>query len=43
MRFERIHEETYRGFDYQIVPVSAAPLVERMAAIKKVIDDSRDG
>jgi predicted ATPase len=43
MRFERIHEETYRGFDYQIVPISAAPLPERIAAIKKAIDDTLDG
>lgn len=38
MRFERVHEETYREFDHQIVPISAAPLLERIAAIKKAID-----
>ena len=39
LRFERVHEETYRRFDYQIVPISAAPLLERIALIKK--DDGR--
>lgn len=43
MRFERVHEETYRRFDYQIVPISAAPLLERIALIKKAIDDTPDG
>jgi predicted ATPase len=42
MRFERVHEEAYRGFDYQIVPIAAAPLLERLAAIKKAIDDTPD-
>jgi predicted ATPase len=43
MRFERVHEETYRRFNYQIVPISAAPLLERIALIKQAIDDTRDG
>lgn len=38
LRFERIHEETYRAFDYRIVPIAAGPLLERLAAIKKAID-----
>jgi predicted ATPase len=42
MRFERVHEETYRRFDYQIVSISAAPLLERIALIKKAIDDTPD-
>jgi predicted ATPase len=29
MRFERVHEETYREFDYRIVPIAAAPLLIR--------------
>ena len=38
LRFERIHEETYRAFDYQILPIAAGPLPERIATIKKAID-----
>jgi len=43
LRFERVHEETYRRFDYQTVPISAAPLLERIALIKKAIDDTLEG
>jgi predicted ATPase len=35
MRFDRVDEETYRRFDYQIVPIAAAPLLDRVAAIQK--------
>ncbi|HEY2486535.1 MAG TPA: AAA family ATPase [Candidatus Binataceae bacterium] len=40
MRFDRVHEETYRRFDYQIVPIAAAPLLDRVAAIKRAIGDA---
>jgi predicted ATPase len=43
MRLERVHEETYREFDYRIVPIAAAPLLERIAAIKKATDDDLNG
>ena len=34
-RRAEIHEETYHEFDYQIVVIAAAPLLERIVAIKK--------
>jgi predicted ATPase len=37
LRFERVHEETYLAFDYQIIPIAAGPLLERIATIKKAI------
>jgi predicted ATPase len=36
--FERVHEETYLAFDYQILPIAAGPLPKRIATIKKAID-----
>jgi predicted ATPase len=38
LRFERVHQETYLAFDYQIIPIAAGPLPERIATIKKAID-----
>ncbi|MGA8493387.1 MAG: AAA family ATPase [Terriglobales bacterium] len=37
LRFERIHEETYRNFGYEIVFVEPGSLLERVAAIKAAI------
>ena len=37
LRFERIHEETYRNFGFEIVAVKPASLSERVAAIKAAI------
>jgi predicted ATPase len=34
LRFERIHEETYRNFGFEIISVKAGSLLERVAAIK---------
>lgn len=34
LRFERIHEETYRGFGFEIVLIPAGSVPERTAAIK---------
>lgn len=42
-RFEWVYEETYREFDCQIVLIAAAPLLERIAAIKKATEDALDG
>jgi predicted ATPase len=35
LRFERIHEETYRAFGYELVDIPAGPLAERVAAIRR--------
>jgi predicted ATPase len=37
LRFERIHEETYRRFGFEIFPVPPANVADRVAAIKRAI------
>lgn len=37
LRFERIHEDVYRNFGFEIVPVESGSLSERVAAIKAAI------
>jgi predicted ATPase len=37
LRFERVHEETYRDLGYEIVPVEPGGLSERVAAIKTAL------
>ena len=37
LRFERIHEETYRKFGFEIVSVEPGSLLDRVAAIKAAI------
>jgi predicted ATPase len=37
LRFERIHEETYRSFGFEVVSVEPGNLVDRMLAIKRSI------
>ena len=37
LRFERIHEDAYRSFGFEIVPVEPGSLSERVAAIKAAI------
>jgi len=37
VRFERIHQETYRDFGFELVPVEPASLVERVSMIKAAI------
>ena len=37
VRFERIHEETYREFGFELVPVAAAGVAERVRVIKAAI------
>ena len=41
LRFERIHEETYRAFGYELIDVPAGPLVDRVAAIRRVLPPAR--
>jgi len=35
LRFEAIHEETYRRFGYEIVPVAPGPVLDRADAIER--------
>ncbi|MEN3360939.1 MAG: hypothetical protein V7637_4921 [Mycobacteriales bacterium] len=37
LRFERIHEETYRAFGYELIDIPAGPLADRVAAIRRVL------
>jgi len=37
VRFEKIHEETYRGYGFELVPVEPGSLAERVATIKTAI------
>lgn len=37
LRFERIHEETYRDFGFEIFPVEPGSVAERVAGIKAAI------
>ncbi|HEV2132997.1 MAG TPA: AAA family ATPase [Terracidiphilus sp.] len=37
LRFERIHEETYRNFGFELVPVERGSMAERLSAIKAAI------
>jgi predicted ATPase len=37
LRFERIHEETYRKFGFEIVPIEPGNLLDRVAAITTAI------
>ena len=39
LRFEKIHEETYRDFGFELVPVEPGNLVERVSIIKAAIRD----
>lgn len=38
LRFEQIHEETYRSVGFELVFVDTGPLVDRVAAIRALID-----
>jgi predicted ATPase len=37
LRFEKIHEETYRGFGFELISVEPTSLAERVAIIKAAI------
>jgi predicted ATPase len=37
LRFETIHEQTYRDFGFELVPIEAAPVMERVQAIRAAI------
>jgi predicted ATPase len=37
LRFERLHEETYRSLGFEIIPVAPAALSDRVDAIKRCV------
>ena len=40
LRFEKVHEETYRGFGYELIPVEPASVADRVGFIKETIRSS---
>jgi predicted ATPase len=38
LRFERIHEETYRGFGFQVIWIEAGSIAERANMIKDAVN-----
>jgi len=43
VRFEKIHEETYRSFGFELVSVEPASLMERVSLVKTAIHSPRVG
>jgi predicted ATPase len=35
LRFERVHEETYRNFGFELVPIAPGNVLDRVDAIKR--------
>jgi predicted ATPase len=40
VRFEKIHEEAYRGFCFELVSIEPGTLTERVSTIKAAIDST---
>jgi hypothetical protein len=43
LRFERVHEETYRSFGFELVPIATASLLDRVDAIKRSAGSEQSG
>jgi predicted ATPase len=43
LEFERLHEETYAAFGYELVDVPAAPLADRVARVMTMASERRGG
>jgi len=43
LRFERVHEEIYRNFSFEIIAIESAGLSERVAAIKGALREAVSG
>jgi predicted ATPase len=37
LRFEQVHEATYREFGFNLISIEPAPVAERVAAIKRIV------
>ena len=37
LRFEKIHEETYRAMDFELIPIEPGSVAERAARIKEIV------
>jgi predicted ATPase len=42
-RFEAVHEKTYRLHGFELIPISAGSVLDRVAAIRGVVDERRAG
>lgn len=42
LKFERIHEQTYRAFGYQLIDIPAGPLPQRVTTIQTTISQLTD-
>jgi len=42
-RFEAVHERTYRLHGFELIPISAGSVLDRVAAIQGVVDERRAG
>jgi predicted ATPase len=40
VRFEKIHEQTYRDFGFELFPIERGPVTERVSAIKSAIHET---
>jgi predicted ATPase len=43
LRFERVHEETYRSFGFELVPIAPGSLQDRVDAIKRSVRSAQSG
>ena len=43
LRFERVHEETYRNFGFACVPIAPGSLLDRVEAIKRAARSGQSG
>jgi predicted ATPase len=42
-RFEAVHEKTYRLHGFELIPISPGSVLDRVAAIRGVVDERRAG
>jgi predicted ATPase len=43
LRFERVHEETYRRFGFELFPIAPGNLLDRVDAIKRSARSEQSG
>jgi predicted ATPase len=43
LRFEQVHEETYRSFGFELVPIAPGSLLDRVDAIKRSARSAQSG
>jgi predicted ATPase len=43
LRFERVHEETYRDFGFELIPIAPGSLSDRVDAIERSVRSRQSG